>query len=589
MVEVNWLEQGRKLFEAQQWDAAVAAFAEARNQSPRNPAAVSSLAAALLRVGRIEEGEVCAREAVALNPLRAASWANLGACLFEQQRWDAAAGAFLEAATREPHQAAHWSNLGEAQQRLGLLAAAQMSFERSLSINSTQVNAALGLANVLSQQGKQDEGLPIIRSILDRFPQYAPAWLAAGNALALQGKLAEAIDGLRRAKALAPDRYEVCYNLGRVLSDNAESSEAEQLARGLVRDFPKRADGWALLGLIQHHDWRQFGEAEASYRKALELNPSHIDAHWNLSLLMLLVGNFHEGWHEHEWRWKTGQLPQRTFREPMWEGESLGGKTILLHAEQGLGDTLQFIRYAPLVKRFGGKVLVECQRPLKKLLESFQGIDGLFAFGDELPAFDCHVPFLSLPRILGTTLHTIPANVPYLFADETLVDFWRTKLESIRGYRIGINWHGRIGHGRFRQRDIPLEAFSVLAKVPGVRLIRLQKECSQEELAANSHLPMVHLNDDVDVTQGAFMDTAAIMKNLDLVITSDTAIAHLAGALGVPVWVALPSTPDWRWLFDREDSLWYPTMRLFRQTTRGDWKGVFETMADQLGGLAVVS
>jgi tetratricopeptide (TPR) repeat protein len=444
-VDGNWQERGRKLFEAQQWEAAVAAFAAARAQNPQDAAAVSSLAAALLRVGRIEEAETCAREAVALNEQRAASWANLGACLFELERWTEAAEAFRAATTREPRQAAHWSNLGEAEQRLGLWAAAQASFERSLAIDPRQVNAALGLATALSQQGRPDEGLQLIRSILGQYQQHAPAWLAAGNVLARQGKLTEAIDALRRASDLAPNRYEVRYNLGRVLFDNSETSEVEKIARELIRDFPERADGWVLLGLVQQHDWGQFGEAESSYRKALELNSSHVDAHWNLSHLMLVQGGFDEGWQAYEWRWKTGQLPPRYFRQPMWEGESLSGKTILLHAEQGLGDTIQFIRYASIVKRLGGRVIVECQKPLKKLLGSYRGIDGLVGFGEALPAFDCHAPFLSLPRILKTALPTIPTGEPYLVADETLVAQWGMKLENIRGYRIGINWHGRGG------------------------------------------------------------------------------------------------------------------------------------------------
>ena len=201
------------------------------------------------------------------------------------------------------------------------------------------------------------------------------------------------------------------------------------------------------------------------------------------------------------------------------------------------------------------------------------------ALGDPLPAFDVHVPLLSLARILDTRLETIPHNVPYLFADPTLVTRWREKLSSITGLRIGINWHGREGHLLAQRRDLPLDRLAALGQVPGVRLISLQKGAGQNELARHS---ILHLGDDVDTVHGAFMDTAAVMMNLDLVITSDTSVAHLAGALGVPVWVGLPFAPDWRWLLERSDSPWYPTMRLFRQKPRGDWQSVLSEMTAAL-------
>jgi hypothetical protein len=304
----------------------------------------------------------------------------------------------------------------------------------------------------------------------------------------------------------------------------------------------------------------------------------------------LLLGHFDEGWREFEWRWKTGQLLSRNFPQPMWTGESLPGKTILLHAEQGLGDTIQFIRYALPVKSLGGTVVVECQPPLKKLLRNCPGIDRLVGCGEELPTFDCHAPFLSLPRVLQTTLPTIPANVPYLLPDAALVAEWRTKLAAVSGFRIGINWHGRGGQGRFRQRDIPPHLFSSLTQVPGVRLISLQKSHDRDEgPASNADSSIIHLGGDIDDSHGAFMDTAAIMLNLDLVITSDTAIPHLAGALGVPVWLALPHIPDWRWLLNRADSPWYPTLRIFRQNRPGNWSEVFDEIRAALCNRVVAS
>jgi hypothetical protein len=302
-------------------------------------------------------------------------------------------------------------------------------------------------------------------------------------------------------------------------------------------------------------------------------------------MLLLLTGDFEPGWREYEWRWKTTRFPPRNFRQPVWCGEPLEGRAILLHTEQGLGDALQFIRYAPLVKRFGGTVFVECEKPLWKLLSRCPGIEQLIVAGEEVPPFDVYAPLLSLPGILKTTMASIPANVPYVFADNALITLWRDRLGGGRLFRIGINWHGRTGRGYWRERDIPIECFAALSRVPNVQLVSLQRGEGEHELA-RSGIPIIDLSDEVDTVHGAFMDTAAIMTNLDLVITSDTSIPHLAGALGVPVWLALPFVPDWRWLLDRSDSPWYPTMRLFRQGRAGDWSDVFSQIETAVRDLA---
>jgi hypothetical protein len=276
-------------------------------------------------------------------------------------------------------------------------------------------------------------------------------------------------------------------------------------------------------------------------------------------------------------------MPSRNFPQPQWDGSPLEGRTILIHAEQGLGDTIQFIRYAPLVKRRGGTVIVECQPVLSQLLAGCPGIDRLIAQGSPLPAFDVHVPLLSLPRIFGTTLADVPAEVPYLFADAALIERWRDELAGVPGVKIGIAWQGNTRFPADCMRSIPLTHFAPLAQVDGVRLFSLQKGPGREQLAATAaYLPVIDLADRLDEKAGGFMDTAAVVKNLDLIITSDTAIAHLAGALGVPVWVGLALGADWRYLLGREDSPWYPTMRLFRQTRLGDWDGVFERIASEL-------
>ena len=292
------------------------------------------------------------------------------------------------------------------------------------------------------------------------------------------------------------------------------------------------------------------------------------------------MGRFEQGWAGYEWRWKCkefGSLPP--FQPPLWDGSFLDGRTILVHAEQGLGDTLQFIRYVPSLHQRGGRVILMCQPPLVRLLTRSPGIERLLAHGDPVPEFDVHTPLLSLPRLLGTTLESVPADVPYLEAEPQLVEAWRHRLGSYPGFKVGIVWQGNPKFRLDRLRSIPLAQFAPLARVPGVHQFSLQKGPGAEQLAAvTDRFPVTDLGRRLD----DFMDTAAVLKNLDLVISVDTAIAHLAGALGIPVWVALPFAPDWRWLMGREDSPWYPTMRLFRQTRPGQWEDVFHHIAEAL-------
>ena len=319
----------------------------------------------------------------------------------------------------------------------------------------------------------------------------------------------------------------------------------------------------------------------------------------------MLLGDYEQGWPEYEWRWTQPGFTRRQFTQPAWDGSDLAGRSILLYAEQGLGDTLHFIRYAPLVSQRGGKVIVECQPALVRLLKGVEGIDKLIAESSPLPPFDVQAAMFSLPAIFHTTVGTIPATVPYLHADPKLIDKWRHELNSrsrqpggtvattrsgparqagpTGAFKVGIAWQGSPTYGYDNLRSIPLEKFARLTQIEGVQLISLQKGPGSEQLGAvQGRFPVMDLGKQLDETSGPFMDTAAVMKNLDLVICSDTAVPHLAGALGVPVWVALPYVPDWRWLLECEDSPWYPTMRLFRQTQDGKWDDVFERIAAAL-------
>ncbi len=326
-------------------------------------------------------------------------------------------------------------------------------------------------------------------------------------------------------------------------------------------------------------------QAEQVTRDALEIIPSSAEEHCAAGTLRLLHGDFTAGLAEHEWRLQAPGRAPLTLPGSKWEGEPLGSRSILLYAEQGLGDTLQFVRYVPQVVAAGGRPTLAVARRLIPLLSESHWCD-VVPLEEPLPECELHSALMSLPWAFRTTLASVPNEVPYLFPRENLVLTWQQRLAGIEGLRVGIGWQGNPRYPFDRGRSIPLEQFAPLAQIPQVRLISLQKDAGIDQLARNVESFEINtLSGDLDA-EGAFVDTAAVIRNLDLVVTSDTALAHLAGTLGAAVWMPLPIVPDWRWLLARDDSPWYPTMRLFRQTTAGDWHEVFARIAAALGTLS---
>lgn len=321
------------------------------------------------------------------------------------------------------------------------------------------------------------------------------------------------------------------------------------------------------------------------FRKALEEKPDFAEARWNMGLTCLLSGNFIEGWEGYEWRWEKPDYKKfkRDFPKFIWQGEELKGQRILLHAEQGYGDTLQFIRYVPLVDARNARVIVECPRDLTKLLGNIDGVSRVVARNDPLPEFDLHCPLMSLPKVFGTTLDSIPSKIPYLNADPDLIRTWKGRISSnIMKFKVGLAWSGNPEHQNDRNRSCALEILSPLAQVKNVQFFSLQKGRGSEEVKSPVQgLGMIDLTDQIQ----DFSDTAALIENLDLVVSVDTVVAHLAGALGKRVWTLLPYSPDWRWLLEREDSPWYPTMHLYRQPKPGDWTAVIQRATADLEDL----
>ena len=492
--------------------------------------------------------------------------------------------AYRQIVASDANQPRAWHLLGVIAHQKGEHEVARTCISRALELNPNDAEAHGNLGTVLQAQGRLDEAAASGRQAVALNPGSASAHFNLGNTLSAQFNFSLAVDCYREAIALltkgvaGPDIADVRYNLATAFYELGEFDESKAEFEAVLQVRPAWVEAHHNLSNVLMGQGDYAGSA-AFCQRALDLQPDFAKAHYNRAVLSLLAGSFELGWTEYEWRWKAGNIPPRELARPEWQGDPLSGQTILLFDEQGMGDTFQFIRFASIVKNLGATVIVECFKPLVPLLTRCGGIDRLIGEGDPLPDFDLHSALLSLPGKLKTRLDSIPAAIPYVFADRWLIDEWRQKLSEIHGFRIGINWQGRTGHGLFRYRDIPLQCFRSLSHLKDLRLISLQKGDGQHDL--NSSVA-IDLGNNIDTTNGAFMDTAAIMMNLDLVITSDTAIAHLAGALGVPVWVALPFVPDWRWLLDRSDSPWYPTMRLFRQAKPGDWTGVFEKIELEL-------
>jgi hypothetical protein len=384
---------------------------------------------------------------------------------------------------------------------------------------------------------------------------------------------------------LRPDMPQLLEQLAMALSANWEMDEAIEVWRHVAAMKPDSADTLVNLGTALHRDGK-VDEALQVYQRVVALKPDLPLAHLNLSLLQLLLGDFKNGWEEHEWRWKVLKtfIPDPPFSQMMWDGSDLNGKRILLHPEGGYGDTIQFVRYAPLVAARGGQVVVGCVPELFRLLQTVEGVTELDLAGPALPVFQVHCPMLSLPRLLKTTAETIPAKIPYIFADSNLSQRCRKMMPPAHGLlKVGLVWSGRAEYDNDFNRSLLLKKYLPLSKVPRTIFFSLQKGPSSKQVEElKNEWPVIDWTSEFT----DFADTAALIDNLDLVVTVDTAMAHLAGAMGKRVWVLLPFMPDWRWLLNRDDTPWYPTMRLFRQNRAGDWETPIQRVALAMADLA---
>ena len=490
-----------------------------------------------------------------------------------------AEGLYRQIIATEPHHADALHLLGVLAHQSGHHQSAVRLFDRAIAINGDAARYHYSLGEALQAIKRTAQARQSYRRAIDKNPTMAAAYYGLGRLEYNNNDLADAIASFRAALAHAPTMIDAHATLGDALFKMGDLEAAVDCYREVLRLNPEHAACHSNLGLALQ-DMGMPDEAIEHCKRAIALRPKFAAAHNNLSLALMLKGEFAAALPHHEWRLRIGdpEGKRQRFKQPAWRGEPLNGRRILIHVEQGAGDTLQFLRYVHLLAERGGHVIVEVQPELKRLAADLQGAEVVIGRGDPLPAFDEHCPFLSLPLAFATTPASIPAAIPYLAAPEPLRNAWRTRLETLSSPRIGLVWAGRPEHRRDRDRSLALSALAPLS-IAGATFFSLQKGPAAAQ--AKSPPPGMVLHDLGDEL-GDFADTAAAMSALDLIITVDTSTAHLAGAIGRPVWVLLAQPPDWRWFLDREDSPWYPTARLFRQPSRGEWKPVVERVAAEL-------
>lgn len=460
---------------------------------------------------------------------------------------DGAIGTYRELVELEPENGDLWHLLGVAVHQKGNAGLAAQLIETAISLNAEAPDYYANLAMVRRAMDDDDAAEAALRRAIDIDPGHGRSHSNLAGVLRSRGDFKGALRSSETAVAL-----------------NAEDAEAHNNLGNALKDCGRPAD------------------AVASYRRAIAINADFALAHWNLSLALASMGELQDAFTEMAWRWQWSGFPapMRDFAAPAWRGEAIEGATILVHAEQGLGDAIQFVRYAALVRGRSARVIAECPRSLAPLVEAANLADAVIRAGDALPKFNVHAPFLDLPRIFETSLETIPAQTPYLAVVETLGAQWRQKLEHLAGLKVGLNWLGNPESPVERFRGLPLDGLGPLAAIPGVSWVVLQKGPGGDAMPRPADF------DFFESGEGPLQDTAALIEALDLVITSDTAVAHLAGALGKPTWLLLHHAPDWRWMAEGNHSPWYPSLRLYRQKTPGDWAPVIEAAAADLARLA---
>jgi tetratricopeptide (TPR) repeat protein len=539
---------------------------------------------ASLNLARHDEALDAYDKALSIEPDSAEAWLGRGNVLYELTRHDEALAAFEKALTLDADLAGALIGRGNIFWGLKRYDEASAAYDEALSIAPDAANAWLGRGNVLFDLKRNDEAFAAFDKALSINPDLAGAWLGRGNVSWSSHRHDEALAAFDEALAIEPELVGAWLGRGNVFTDLKRFNDALAAFDRTLSIKPDTAEAWLGRGNA-FTDLKRYDDAFAAYGKATSLNPDLGEAHFNEGLLRLLLGDTAIGFKKYEYRWSVRQQrdTRRNFSQPIWLGDSdIGNRTILIHAEQGLGDTLLCCRYVPMVAALGARVILEVQPALVSLLRSLQGLSTLIAKGETIPHFDMHCPMMSLPLAFKTTVATIPNHVPYLSVAPETIERWRSRLAG-PGLKVGIAWAGSQRFIKDAERSVLLQNILPLLAGDGVSYFCLQKDLREgDEVILDANPQIVRLDREIS----DFADTAAIMMSLDVIITSDTAVANLAGALGRKVWVLLPFIPDWRWSLDRDDTPWYPTATLFRQQKIGDWPAMVNRVSGELKQLS---
>ncbi|MBX9846922.1 MAG: tetratricopeptide repeat protein [Xanthobacteraceae bacterium] len=537
-------------------------------------------AVALHQQGRLDEAEKLYARALKLQRDNFDALHLLGV-LNHQRGKPAEAHRLIAAALKvNPNSPDALSNLGMVLNTLKRGPEALAAVDRALALAPAHLDALNNRGNVLLDLRRPEDAIKAFDAVLAAAPGHPQARINRGNALTELGRIGDALTDYDAALAAAPNHPLAHYNRGNALRLLGREPEAIVAYERALSAAPQHVNAWlnrghALAALNRHQD------AVASYDRVLALQGDHADAHFNAAMSLLTVGDYARGFREYEWRWnRTGMAARKEFRRPPWLGETpLNGKTIVLHAEQGLGDTVQFARYVPQIARMGARVVLEVPPELKTLLAGLDGAAAVVARGDKLPPYDAHCPLGSLPLACKTDAANIPAAIPYLRAPEAHLAKWRARLERLPAPRVALAWSGRAAHPNDKNRSVSLAQLKPLLSAPGISFVSVQRELRDGDAGLLSQEPgIAHVGAELD----DFADTAAVLTLCDLLVCVDTSVAHVAGALGRPVALLVPFQPDWRWMLDREASPWYPSIRLFRQSAPRDWDGVIARVRDAL-------
>ncbi len=582
-----WCMLGILLRNLDQLDEAAESLNTALQIRPDFTEAKTNLANVFLSKKEYDKAISIYHQLLPIEPNSPQIYNNLGAALRYQERWQEAAECYQRAIQLQPDCAAAYNNLGDVLIKLERLDQAVARFRDSIRIEPDHFNARRNLGYALSESGLYEEALEHYNYAIQLRPDDAEAHLNVAATLWRMKKFNEAEQRYRHTLSLRPDYDEAYIGLGASQLNLGLSEEALVSFNEAVRLNPTYASAYGNRAQVQV----ALGEMEGAVddlSEAIRLEPEEGQWHLGRSLVRLMQGNYEEGWPEYEWRFKCKAFVRPTCDKPLWDGSDLKGKTIALLAEQGLGDTVQFARYGSAIKQLGGKAVLVCQKPLVSLMSTCPNLDLVVAFGDPFPEVDVHLPLLSVAHLVSTTLETIPGEVPYVSPDQQLVEFWKNKMRHYPGFKVGVVWQGNPDHPADYLRSFPLSKYAPLASVPGVQVFSLQKGFGREQLK-NAGFPIVDLWDKVDEANATFTDTAAMLKSLDLLISADTSVIHVAGALAVPAWVLLGRFLEWRWLWGHQKTPWYPSLRLFRPQRRFHWDDVFTEVVVELKRLIQAS